>query len=134
MSLNCFQRLSFLLLLLALTAPALSRDWQGTGNMTQDNMTEIQNTINVYPITSSTAPLDIFVISKNISMHLNSLWAPAWNVVIVFGGAAYDTVVYGYAFHNHWMWINGVTRPGSAGKLAYIIWKDFNCQVWKMTH
>lgn len=49
MSLNCFQKLSFILLLLALTAPALQLDWQGTGNMTQDNMTEIQAAINANP-------------------------------------------------------------------------------------
>lgn len=50
MSLNCFQRLGFLLLLLALAVPALSFDWQGTGNMTQDNMTQIKNTIQAYAI------------------------------------------------------------------------------------
>ena len=131
MSLNCFQRLSFLFLLLAITVPALSKDWQGTGNMTSDNMTEIHNSINTYPITSTTPLGDIDVIAKNISTHLNSLWAPAWNVVIVSAGAAYDSVVYGYAFRDHWMWINGVTRPGSFNKLAYIIWKDYNCKVWR---
>lgn len=66
-----------------------------------------------------------------ISTRLNSLWDPAWNVVITKTPAGYDTIVYGYAFRNQWMWINGITIPTSADVLSYIIWKDYNCQTWR---
>lgn len=45
------------------------------------------------------------------SDYLNNLWAPAWNVVIIYSNSLdinFDAVVYGYAFRNHWMWINGL--------------------------
>lgn len=47
--------------------------------------------------------------------------------------ANYDTIVYGYAFRNHWMWINGVSiHSDTTNVLAYIIWKDYNCQAWSV--
>lgn len=63
-------------------------------------------------------------IAETISTRLNTIWDPAWNVVILRQAAGYDSVVYGYAFRDHWMWINGVAVPET---LSYIIWKDFNC-------
>lgn len=42
----------------------------------------------------------------------------------------HDTILYGYAFRNHWMWINGIPIPSSTSTLAYVIWKDYNCQRW----
>ena len=85
MSPNCFQRLSFLLLLLALTAPALSLDWQGTGNMTQDNMTEIWNAIGNNNSTLDTlAGAEVYsAAAQAISTRLNTIWNPAWNVAII---------------------------------------------------
>lgn len=54
MNSNCSQRLSILFVLLALTVPALQIKWQGTGTMTDSNMTEIHNNIDSHPITSIT--------------------------------------------------------------------------------
>lgn len=34
-----------------------------------------------------------------------------------------DTVVYGYAFTGHWMWLNNYGDD----HLSYVIWKDYNC-------
>ena len=63
---------------------------------------------------------------------MNGLWDPAWNVVIVKSLVTFDTILYGYAFNNHWMWINGIAIPNSmAGdSVTYLIWKDYNCQNW----
>lgn len=83
MSSNFFQRLSFLVVLLALTALALQRDWQGTGSMNETVMTEIHTQINNNPIYPSSQTTQIESIAKNISTRLNGLWDPAWNVVIV---------------------------------------------------
>lgn len=129
---------SVLLIILVLTNPALQtgvptwNGWQGTGNMTGSNMTEIQATIANYPITSTTSLLSIDGVAQTISIHLNDLWAPAWNVVIIKCPSGYDSVVYGYSFRYHWMWINGVSIPGATTVLAYIIWKDFNCHTWSL--
>ena len=43
----------------------------------------------------------------------------------------WDTVLYGYAFRQHWMWYNGYTVAGSSGKYySFVIWKDYNCVAW----
>ena len=63
---------------------------------------------------------------------MNGLWDPAWNVVIVKSLVTFDTILYGYAFNNHWMWINGIAIPNSMGgdTVTYLIWKDYNSQNW----
>ena len=128
MGFNFLQRLC---VFLVLTIPALSVNWQGTGNMSGSNMTEIQTTISNNPITSATSASQIHTIGQTISTRLNDLWEQAWNVVIVKTLAGYDSVVYGYAYKDHWMWINGVAISGDSSKeLAYIIWKDYNCNTW----
>lgn len=126
---NSTQRLSILLILSLITS-TLTVNWQGTGNMTDSNMTEISTTINRFPITSTSTNTQINEVAKNISDYLNGLWAPAWNVVISKTTLPHDTVLYGYAFRNHWMWINGITIPTTTRTLAYIIWKDYNCRHW----
>ena len=61
---------------------------------------------------------------------MNTLWNPAWNVVVVIlTDNNADTVLYGYAFRDHWMWYNGYLMAD--GKfVAFIIWKDYNCAKW----
>jgi hypothetical protein len=64
---------------------------------------------------------------------LNTLWAPAWNVVIVYyyDGMNYDSVLYGYGFNRHWFWLNGFKLSLSNGNyISFVIWKDFNCVQW----
>lgn len=64
-------------------------------------------------------------------MYFNSIWAPAWNIAIVKSPVTHNSVLYGYAYKEHWIWINGVTIPGdTTNSLTYIIWKDYNCQTW----
>ena len=128
---NDFLRLCVLFLILTLNVPVDSLDWQGSGNMSESNMTEIQTAINSNPITSATGSIVLNTIAQNISTHLNTLWDPAWNVIISKGSPGFDTVLYGYAFRNHWMWINSVPISGTTTSvLAYVIWKDYNCQTW----
>ena len=93
-------------------------------------MTTIQKAINKTPITSSATPTQIDTIAQAISTQLNTLWEPAWNVIIANSPAGKNTIVYGYAFRNHWMWINGLTVAGNPMTWSYIIWKDYNCQAW----
>lgn len=41
-------------------------------------------------------------------------------------GTIRDSVLYGYAFRDHWFWYNGYkTTDGT--QYAFIIWKDYNC-------
>lgn len=104
--------------------------WQGKGNMSSSNLTDIWTFING-SISSYTAGARYDPFNTALSNHLNSLWAPAWNVfTVVMSSALYDTVVYGYAFNNHWMWFNNYQINGNV--LAFIIWKDYNCDGnWK---
>ena len=72
-------------------------------------------------------------LSKNLETVQN--WAQFWNVFVVVQDAASDTVVYGYAFREHWLWKNNVQFPGVSPAFTYptgkniglIIWKDYNC-------
>jgi hypothetical protein len=52
-------------------------------------------------------------------------------VVVVYNsdGISSDSVVYGYAFRDHWMWYNGFLMDDGA-LVAFIIWKDYNCVTW----
>ena len=79
--------------------------WQGYGNWSSANLTEIWTFINGN-IGSHTATSSYDTFNTALSDHLNTLWAPAWNVFTIKSTAAYDTVLYGYAFNNHWMWFN----------------------------
>lgn len=68
------------------------------------------------------------IAAKNISDILNKAWDPAWNVVLISQSLGVDTVksvVYGYAFKEHWLWLNDYTV-----KISVIIWKDYNCDSW----
>ena len=63
--------------------------------------------------------------ARNISTALNDLWDEAWNVVVAeLADALTDLVVCGYAFRNHWFWINNYHM------FSYVIWKDYNGDTW----
>ena len=79
--------------------------WQGYGNWSASNLTEIWTYINGN-IGSHTATSSYDAFNIAFSGHLNSLWAPAWNVFVIKTTATDDAVLYGYAFNNHWMWFN----------------------------
>lgn len=71
----------FMALMLFLQQPVAALNWQGTGDLNNDNLTVIWNYIY--------ANLDDQIDNKNIdgfceglSITLNDQWAPAWNVVI----------------------------------------------------
>jgi hypothetical protein len=68
------------------------------------------------------------------STYLNDLWDPAWNVVVIYitDKTNADSVLYGYAFRNHWMWYNGFLMDDGY-YVTFIIWKDYNCVGW-ITH
>jgi hypothetical protein len=50
-------------------------------------------------------------------------------VVIYEDATSSDTVVYGYAFRDHWMWYNGFVMD-DGNYVSFIIWKDYNCDGW----
>jgi hypothetical protein len=49
-------------------------------------------------------------------------------IKIITGGNA-DSVLYGYAFRDHWMWYNGLLVDDGQC-VSFIIWKDYNCVGW----
>jgi hypothetical protein len=66
---------------------------------------------------------------EQFSTALNLKWDPAWNVAVTVGNSLKDSVLYGYAYNDHWYWYNGY----QSGRLYYaiIIWKDYNCDGWQ---
>jgi hypothetical protein len=50
-------------------------------------------------------------------------------VVYITDGTNSDSVVYGYAFRDHWMWYNGFLMDDGY-YVTFIIWKDYNCITW----
>ncbi len=56
-------------------------DWQGYGNMSSSNLTDIWTYINSTIGTQTANSLEKYSVS--FSTHLNGLWDTAWNVVIV---------------------------------------------------
>lgn len=110
-------------LLLQLT---VSLDWQSMGNFTDDNITAIKLAIS--EVTDASVKAGSNSGEANLlSTKLNNLWDPAWNVLILrYTNTAEDAVVYGYAFNNHWIWLNNYKDT----KVNYVIWKDYNCHTW----
>lgn len=110
-------------------------NWQGMGNMTLNNMTVINNYISTnfslawkYGTVFKQDDTTLVDFATAFSNHLNSQWDPAWNVFVCYTYGSYspDAVVYGYAFRDHWYWMNGIIM--NDGKHASIIlWKDYNC-------
>jgi hypothetical protein len=52
-------------------------------------------------------------------------------VVVIYlpDGTNSDSVLYGYAFRDHWMWYNGFLMDDGY-YVTFIIWKDYNCITW----
>ena len=120
---------SYALLIMVLLGCGSCLDWQGAGNWTSDNLTALYNYINSVDPTEQASSLSND--ANYISGQLNTLWDPAWNVVIVYysDGKNYDSVLYGYGFNGHWFWFNGWKRTDGY-YLTFIIWKDYNCVGW----
>lgn len=126
---SCFL---FTLTLLALAVPALQAEWQGTGNMTESNMTQIKTLIAENPIDTGALSTQWDDACQNISIHLNDLWNPAWNVVVTqITAKISDAILYGYAFRGHWMWFNALPAKNGADFVSFVIWKDYNCIQWQ---
>jgi hypothetical protein len=47
---------------------------------------------------------------------------------LIQNSANYDNVVYGYAFRDHWLWVNGLNNEGVY--YGIILWKDYNCNTY----
>ena len=120
-------KLLFATVLLSLIASTQAVDWQGYGNMSSSNLTDIWSFINSNALTAFSSS-NYAKFSSDLSDHLNTLWHPAWNVITVKTIASSDTVVYGYAFREHWMWYNGFKLLNNV--YSFVIWKDYNCQNW----
>lgn len=102
-------------------------NWMAGGTFTQEEFDILRAKVNAF--NKGTAIAALAAAAKTISDELNTLWAPAWNVVFNVAGSNVDTVLYGYAFHNRWFWENGfVLTDGNF--LTFIIWKDYNCVTW----
>ena len=120
---------SYALLIMVLLGCGSCLDWQAAGNFTSDNLTVLYTMINSVDPSELTSSLSMN--ATTISDELNTLWDPAWNVVIVYYGDGnnYDSVLYGYGFREHWFWFNGWKRSDGT-HLTFIIWKDYNCVGW----
>jgi hypothetical protein len=134
MSFSCFRELGYAIVVITLLSCVGATGWQGTGNMSSSNLTEIWNYINsnigTYAVVKDNNFFpDLTPFSEALSIHLESLWSPAWNVFTINSPASSDAVVYGYAFNGHWMWYNSFTI--NEFNLNFVIWKDYNCQGWQ---
>jgi hypothetical protein len=104
-------------------------NWMAGGNFTQSDFDILRAKIDgfnkgtIFPLLGPAA--------ATLSTDLNTLWAPAWNVVIVYYGDGfnYDAVLYGYAFNGHWFWSNGFQLSDNK-YISFVIWKDYNCVTW----
>lgn len=126
----------FLLTVLLLATAASGLRWQGTGSTNNTVIAKIwqhvETKINSSMFIASTQDLAFKTFCKTLSEQLNSLWDPAWNVAIYSALPQYDTILYGYAFNNQWMWFNGVPASNFPTQVfTLIVWKDYNCKVWK---
>ena len=87
--------------------------WQGTGSgMNNTVISEIFGIDTNFEAAMTTDDSGRNAFVNEISDRLNARWDPAWNVVFAVGRADSDTILYGYAFRNQWMWYNGVPYPG----------------------
>lgn len=113
--------------ILSILLSALSVRWQGTGNISQSNWTFIWSTVEAN--IASYAPDNLPGFSTKISDALNDAWAPTWNVFVMrLYDPSIDAVVYGYAFKNHWMWLNSYSYEGNY--YSFVLWKDYHCKTW----
>jgi hypothetical protein len=129
---------SFLVAAALLLACSNALNWQGAGTWGNGNITTINDYINSNffkfwgmsaLVTQDETTLSNF--ATGFATYLNGQWDPAWNVVVVVlpDSTNSDSVVYGYAFRDHWMWINGFQMDDGTF-VSFIIWKDYNCNGW----
>jgi hypothetical protein len=95
--------LALLVIFLTLLSTVKGDNWQGSGNITSDHLTFFWNYINANITTL--AQLGSFC--ERFSTALNLKWDPAWNVAVTLGFDVRDSVLYGYAYNDHWYWYNG---------------------------
>lgn len=118
---------------MALLQQSHGLNWQAAGNISACTVLDFINA-NYNP---GWTQWDIFETEKNVltqftnlvSNYLNDLWDPAWNVVVVYvntPGSNGDSVLYGYAFRQHWLWLNGY-KTNDDHYVSFIVWKDYNC-------
>ena len=98
--------------------------WQGYGQVNRTVVDTVMGYINTN-ISQHTGDSSYDAFNTAFSTELNRLWDPAWNVFTIKTTSAWDSVVYGYAFNNQWMWYNDYRVNGVV--LAFVIWKDYNC-------
>jgi hypothetical protein len=120
--------LALLVIFLTLLSAVKGNNWQGSGNITSDHLTFFWNYINANMSGPASNGL-LGPFCELFSTALNSKWDPAWNVAVTLGNTAMDSVLYGYAYNDHWYWYNGY-QSGSF-YYAIIIWKDYNCEGWQ---
>jgi hypothetical protein len=119
-----------LLFVWALLSGGMPLNWMAGGNWTQANFDILRGKINAFDPAAVYSSLA--AAGSTLSDELGTLWAPAWNVVIVYygDGKNYDAVLYGYGFNRHWFWLNGFKLTNNR-YLSFVIWKDYNCVGWK---
>lgn len=89
------------LLLLSVTCVS----WQGAGNFTDSNFTDIKNILSGVSTKLGLEKIDSW--AKIISDELNARWDPAWNVIVTkLQDKISNGVVFGYAYNGHWLWYN----------------------------
>jgi hypothetical protein len=127
------------LLLAILLVCANGVNWQASGNMSASNMSVVNSYIQTnFSSTYTNEALTVAAyttitdFTTAFSTELNRQWDEAWNVVVVHINNArenVDSVLYGYAFRDHWMWFNGYAMDDGY-YVGFIIWKDYNCLAW----
>lgn len=134
--------LVFLLTAMLLTVVGNGLNWQGAGSMNHTVIAKVWENLesNLQTAFNTNGAMNVGnnpvnLACKSLSDKLNNGWSPAWNVVVLASPPQYDTVLYGYAFNDHWMWYNGVPVVvpaiyGSKTMVTLIVWKDYNCANW----
>jgi hypothetical protein len=125
----CPKGLLFVATLLTLLVAANGEGWQGAGNWTSSNLTDIWTFIHAnyfdLPPKGGSINFDQTTAVEKFVTYLNGLWDSSWNVVVLDTIASSDAVLYGYAFNGHWYWFNGYVSGSYV--FGFVIWKDFKC-------
>lgn len=113
----------------AMLSFCIGLNWMAGGTFTQANFDTLRTKVDAFDKTLGSSALSSS--ATTMSNELNTLWQPAWNVIIVYEsfGMNLDSVMYGYAFNGQWFWQNGIQLINN-NYIAFIIWKDFNCVQW----
>jgi hypothetical protein len=137
MSAACPNGLRFVATLMALLVAANGVGWQGAGNWTSSNLTDIWTFINAnynnLPAKGGSVTFNQTATVEKFVTYLNDLWDPFWNVVVAVVVAdtiaSSEVVLYGYAFNDHWFWYNGYVSADYV--FGFVIWKDYKCGGYK---